>query len=69
MIDGDREFSRLQWQCRRGSRELDLLLDSYLREYYPSASLVEQARFVSLLTLEDDELMDVMMVWRMNRSE
>ena len=69
MINDDREFSRLQWQCRRGSRELDLLLDSYLREYYPSASLVEQARFVSLLTLEDDELMDVMMVWRMNRSE
>jgi antitoxin CptB len=64
LINDDREFSRLQWQCRRGSRELDLLLDNYLRKHYPSASLVEQAHFVSLLTLEDDELMKVMMAWR-----
>ena len=64
MIGGDRAFSRLQWQCRRGSRELDFLLDVYLHEYYPNASLVEQARFVRLLTLEDDELMKVMMAWR-----
>lgn len=69
MIGGDRAFSRLQWQCRRGSRELDFLLNLYLREYYPNASLVEQARFVSLLTLEDDELIKVMMAWRAKLSE
>jgi antitoxin CptB len=51
------ELARLKWQCRRGSRELDLLLNNYLETRYPVADDEEKARFVELLKLDDDELM------------
>ncbi len=51
------ELAKLRWQCRRGSRELDLLLNNYLETRYPVADDEEKARFVELLKLDDDELM------------
>ncbi len=49
--------SKLHWQCRRGMLELDLLLKDYLDQHYPHANTQEQARFLSLLELEDTELL------------
>jgi antitoxin CptB len=37
-------------------RELDVLLERYLRERYPAASTGERAAFQRLLTLQDPEL-------------
>ena len=48
---------QLRWQCRRGMRELDDLLLSYLENVYPLASDADKAEFQSLLTLPDPELM------------
>ncbi|MEN9849479.1 MAG: hypothetical protein RL368_2219 [Pseudomonadota bacterium] len=47
------EFSRLKWHCRRGMKELDVMLTRYLEEYYPNASETEQATFRELLDLSD----------------
>lgn len=51
------DLAKLRWQCRRGSRELDLLLSNYLETRYPVADEEEKARFAALLKLDDSELM------------
>lgn len=55
------ELSKLRWQCRRGTKELDLLLMDYLETRYSTSSELEKAQFVGLLALEDDGLMRVLM--------
>ena len=53
--------SQLRWRCRRGMRELDVLLERYLRERYPSAPAAEQQAFAALLDLPDPELLAFVM--------
>ncbi len=48
--------ARLRWQCRRGMRELDVLLTGYLSEQYPQSSSDEKRAFEQLLTMSDPEL-------------
>jgi len=55
------ELARLKWQCRRGTKELDFLLNRYLETGYLLADEEEKALFAELLKLEDDELMGVLM--------
>jgi antitoxin CptB len=55
------QLAKLQWQCRRGTKELDLLLQRYLDSGYLIADDEEKALFVELLELEDDELVAVLM--------
>ena len=55
------QLAKLRWQCRRGTKELDFLLLRYLDSGYLLADEEEKALFVELLTLEDDELIGVML--------
>jgi antitoxin CptB len=55
------ELARLRWQCRRGTKELDFLLNRYLEMGYLVADQGERALFVELLGFEDDELSAVLM--------
>ena len=55
------QLAKLRWQCRRGTKELDLLLQRYLDSGYLLADEEEKALFVELLTLEDDELIGVLL--------
>jgi antitoxin CptB len=55
------QLAKLRWQCRRGTKELDFLLLRYLDSRYALADAEEQALFVELLTLEDDELIGVLL--------
>jgi len=48
--------ARLRWQCRRGMRELDVLLTRFLEDHYPRCPAVEKAAFERLLALSDPEL-------------
>lgn len=50
------ELARLKWRCRRGMRELDVLLQRYLERRYASASQEEQQAFEALLDLPDPQL-------------
>jgi antitoxin CptB len=47
---------RLRWHCRRGMKELDVLLQRWLDRRYDSASNDERASFEALLGLSDPEL-------------
>ncbi|MBM4207314.1 MAG: succinate dehydrogenase assembly factor 2 [Gammaproteobacteria bacterium] len=59
------DIARLKWQCRRGSKELDLLLQDYLEQHYPQADADEKSRFRALLELDDADLMQVMLSARL----
>jgi antitoxin CptB len=48
--------SRLRWRCRRGMKELDLLLVRYLEQQYPAASSADREAFARILDLQDPEL-------------
>jgi antitoxin CptB len=44
---------RLRWRCRRGMKELDLLLTRYLDQRYGAAPPTEQEAFRGLLETQD----------------
>ena len=47
---------RLAWRCRRGMKELDLILQAWLEEGYERASPAERLLFAEFLELPDPEL-------------
>ena len=53
--------ARLRWLCRRGMKELDVVLERYLADRYDSAPEVERAAFVALTSEEDPQLWDWIM--------
>lgn len=50
------ERKRLRWRCRRGMRELDVLLTRYLDRDWARASEAQRGLFLRLLDCEDDRL-------------
>lgn len=54
----------LRWRCRRGMRELDVLLVRWLESCWAGASPQARQGFRDLLECEDDQLWD----WLLGRS-
>ena len=52
---------RLLWRCRRGTKELDVLLERFVRQHYVNAPAVHRQAFEALLTLSDPQLTDYLM--------
>ena len=50
------ELGKLRWRCRRGMKELDVLLARYVDERFCGASKPEQDAFRRLLETEDTVL-------------
>lgn len=46
----------MRWRCRRGMKELDMLLERYVRTEWPNSSAEEKVLFDQLLDLPDPEL-------------
>ena len=55
------EVARLRWLCRRGMKELDLLLQHYFERVYPGAPQADKQAFRSLLEMPDPELNDLIL--------
>ncbi len=53
--------ARLAWRCRRGTKELDLLLQRWLTMVWPRADENARGLFETLLTLPDPELADYLL--------
>ena len=53
--------SRLRWQCRRGMRELDELLQSFLKHGYSLLDADQRETFERLLTTQDNQLLEYFM--------
>jgi antitoxin CptB len=47
------------WRCRRGLLELDLLLESFVRQHYETLTPAQLQAFDRLLDFPDNELWDV----------
>jgi antitoxin CptB len=47
------DVGRLRWRCRRGMKELDILLARYMDERFCSAPAEEQEAFRGLLEFQD----------------
>ncbi len=47
------ELGKLRWRCRRGMRELDVLLTRYVDEQYRDATPAYQEAFRQLLDSQD----------------
>lgn len=54
--DTGAEVRSLRWRCRRGMRELDVLLSGYLEHRYASLDAAGKAAFRDLLELQDPEI-------------
>lgn len=60
-MSDDSTLRRLRWRCRRGMRELDVLMIRYLDHRWLHADAAERAQFERLLETEDDRLWRWMM--------
>ena len=49
-------IAKLKWHCRRGTKELDYLLETYLNNYYHQVDKEEQLLFRELLMSQDSQL-------------
>ncbi len=54
-------FTKLKWRCRRGMRELDIVLERYLEQRYAYAPIAEQQAFEQLLEVPDPQLFAYLM--------
>jgi antitoxin CptB len=61
--------SRLQWRCRRGMLELDLLLQPFVEKAYDTLSEEEQQQFHALLDFQDQELLECLMLQKSPEDE
>jgi len=57
------EAGRLRWRCRRGMKELDLLLVGWLDRHYPQASPAQVQAFEVVLEQQDP----VLVAWLLRR--
>jgi antitoxin CptB len=58
---GPGNYNRLAWQCRRGMRELDELLNSFLLQGYRCLDEAAQETFTRLLEYPDAVLLELLM--------
>ena len=56
--------SRLQWRCRRGIKEMDLVCQRFLEQEYPRISDEERRLFDQILDESDLDILD----WILDRS-
>ena len=52
-------LQKLAWRCRRGTKELDVLMHKFFDKYYLTASPELQRAFESMLDMQDPELYDL----------
>ena len=60
--DSHTEKARLQWRCRRGMLELDLLLQPFVENVYDTLNEKDKYKFHLLLDLQDQELLECLML-------
>jgi antitoxin CptB len=61
MEGAEHDYARLRWRCRRGMLELDLLLQGFLDKGYRQLGKQEQERFIRLLELPDQRLLEYLL--------
>jgi antitoxin CptB len=52
----DADIGRIKWRCRRGMRELDILLSAFADDRYKTLAPPDRAAFERLLDAADSDL-------------
>ena len=55
------KLSHLEWRCRRGTKELDLMLQTWLHLEFDRSSDAERQDFLELLDWPDDKLIRLLL--------
>lgn len=53
-------LQKLAWRCRRGTKELDVLMQKFLNEHYSNVTPALQHAFERMLDMQDPELYDLL---------
>ena len=61
----DHDRSRLLWRCRRGIREMDIVLQEFLYQSYDTLSDADKSSFAQLLDEADLDILN----WIMGKGE
>ncbi|MCF6204614.1 MAG: succinate dehydrogenase assembly factor 2 [Methylococcaceae bacterium] len=64
-----KSLAKLKWHCRRGTKELDYLLEAYLEQHYRDVDKKEQNLFIELLSLPDTQLIFFLLGDQLPKSE
>lgn len=56
-----REKARIRWLCRRGMKELDVLLERFIGTEYDALDVCEHAELRRLVEMEDPDLYALVM--------
>lgn len=56
MSNATSDTGRLRWRCRRGMKELDVLLTRWLEGHHGGATAARRAAFERLLELPDPDI-------------
>ena len=51
-------MKQLLWRCRRGIKEMDILLENFVHTHYPALSDADKQTFFTLLDEADPDLWD-----------
>lgn len=57
-MDAAERKRRLAWQCRRGLKEVDLVVNGWLDNFFEDAAEADQALFARLLEEQDADLFE-----------
>ena len=52
------QWRRLQWQCRRGIKEVEVLLVPFFETHFSTLDDADKARFILLLEQQDADLFE-----------
>ena len=56
----DIDHKKLLWKCRRGSKELDIILTYYLEHHYRKLESTQKQAFSNLLEYSDPDIQDLL---------
>ena len=54
------EISKVIWKCRKGIREIDILLSRYTEKVYPTLNPEQQSIYVEFIDLDTYEILDML---------
>lgn len=55
-----KEFKRLEWLCRRGILELDILLLPFYKQRFKTLTIKKKIQFFEILKFEDNVLYNIL---------
>jgi antitoxin CptB len=53
-------ISKVRWQCRKGIREIDILLSKYMEEIYQDLTDEQQKIFIEFIRQDTYEILDIL---------